>query len=109
VKKKHWEKDMAKLLQISFPFRGPFGKQLAETLSGLAHLINEEPGLVWKIWTENEEAQEAGGIYLFEDGENASAYLEMHSERLKGLGITEISAKIFDVNIDLSHITRGPC
>jgi hypothetical protein len=28
---------------------------------------------------------------------------------LKGLGITEISAKIFDVNIDLSHITRGPC
>jgi hypothetical protein len=100
---------MAKLLQIFFPFHGPFGKQLAETLSGLAHLINEEPGLIWKIWTENEEAQEAGGIYLFEDGENASAYLEMHTARLKGLGITEINAKIFDVNIDLSHITRGPC
>ncbi len=100
---------MAKLLQITFVFQGPFGRQLAETMSGLAHSISQEPGLVWKIWTENEAAREAGGIYLFEDEKSAQAYFEKHAARLKDSGITGISAKIFDVNIDLSRITRGPC
>jgi len=100
---------MAKLLQITFAFQGPFGRQMAETFSGLAQSISQEPGLVWKIWTENEDAREAGGIYLFENEKSASAYLEKHAARLKDSGITEISAKIFDVNSDLSLITRGPC
>jgi hypothetical protein len=100
---------MVKLLQITFPFHGPFGRQMAETMSGLAHAISREPGLVWKIWTENEDAREAGGIYLFEDEQSARAYLEKHAARLMDSGITGMSAKFFDVNIDLSRITRGPC
>lgn len=99
---------MAKLLQIDFSFQGPFGKQMSDQFSDLAHSISESPGLIWKIWTENKDTKEGGGIYLFENEETAKAYLEIHTARLKGFGIPEVNAKIFDVNEGLSKITHGP-
>jgi hypothetical protein len=99
---------MAQLVQISFPYRGPFGSQMAEALKDLAQSISQETGLIWKIWTENRETQTAGGIYLFESGELARAYLQKHTARLQALGITDISAAVFDINIELTRITRGP-
>lgn len=33
----------------------------------LAEYIATENGLVCKLWTENEETQEAGGIYVFDN------------------------------------------
>ena len=99
---------MAKLLQMDFPFTGPFGDEMAEALRELAISITEEPGFIWKIWTENENEKEGGGIYLFENEESAKAYLDKHTARLKGFGVTEVNAKIFDVNDKLSKITNGP-
>ncbi|MDG6772862.1 monooxygenase [Thiomicrorhabdus sp. ZW0627] len=98
---------MPKLLQIDFEFKGPFGEEMAEGLHDLAVSINQEPGLIWKIWTENKEKQEAGGIYLFENEETARAYLEMHAARLRAFGVNEVNAKIFDVNEPLSKINKG--
>ena len=98
----------AQLVQISFPFSGPFGSRMAEALKDLAESISQEPGLVWKIWTESEEERTAGGIYLFESAELARAYLAKHIARLRALGITGISAAVFDINLDLTRITRGP-
>ena len=97
-----------KLLQISFPYQGPFGKDMAKAMIDAARSISEEPGLIWKIWTENEGAQEAGGIYLFKDDATARAYLAKHTARLQEMGISEISVKIFDINKYLSEITHGP-
>lgn len=99
---------MAKLLQIDFPFSGPFGAEMARAMADLAHAIAQEPGLIWKIWTENQTTQESGGIYLFEDEATASAYLRKHTERLQGFGISRINAKLFDVNEPLSVIDRSP-
>ena len=99
---------MAKLLQIDFPFQGPFGAAMSEALADLARSISDEPGFVWKIWTEDEAAGEAGGVYLFNDEASARAYLTKHSERLAGFGITGINAKIFSINEPLSAINRGP-
>lgn len=99
---------MKKLLQIDFPFGGPFGREMAEALKDLAYSINDEPGFIWKIWTENEENNEGGGIYLFENEESAKKYLDKHTARLKGFGVAEVHAKIFDVNSDLSNINHGP-
>ncbi|WP_100640387.1 monooxygenase [Marinobacter salexigens] len=99
---------MAKLLQVDFPFSGPFGEEMAEALKGLAASINEEPGFIWKIWTENASEKDAGGIYLFKTEETAQAYLEKHTARLKGLGVEKVNAKIFDVNETLSEINGGP-
>ena len=56
-----------KLLQVHFAFSGPFGDEMSTQLAELAQSINQEPGFIWKIWTENRATQEAGGIYLFED------------------------------------------
>ena len=99
---------MSYLLQVDFPYTGPWGPAMAEAMEGLARSIAEEPGLLWKIWTENEASGEAGGIYLFKDIASAQAYLAMHTARLKGFGIAHVNAKIFAVNEALSQIDRGP-
>ncbi|ENG2549285.1 TPA: monooxygenase [Citrobacter farmeri] len=98
---------MPKLLQLHFAFHGPFGQEMADQLGGLAASINQEPGFLWKVWTESEQNQEAGGIYLFETEETALAYLDKHTARLKNLGVEEVIAKIFDVNIPLSKINKA--
>jgi hypothetical protein len=99
---------MATLLQFDFPFEGPFGAAMAEALADLARSINEEPGFLWKIWTENAAAHTAGGIYLFADHGSAEAYLAKHTARLEGFGVSDIRARVFDVNETLSAITHGP-
>ena len=74
----------------------------------LAHSINEESAVLWKIWTENPENSEAGGIYAFDSKNNAQQYLEMHSNRLKNMGVSTINSKIFKINETLSKINKGP-
>ena len=99
---------MAILLQVDFPYTGPWGPAMTEAMRGLAESIAQEPGLLWKIWTENAETKEAGGVYLFTDRACAEAYLTMHVARLKSFGVAQVSAKIFDVNCGLSAIDRAP-
>lgn len=99
---------MAYVLQIDFEIEGPFGDEMAEEFSDLAKSINDEEGFIWKIWTEKPERNEAGGIYIFETEEDAENYLEMHTNRMKDMGVMEINAKIFDINSKLTDITNGP-
>ncbi|KXH87029.1 monooxygenase [Sporosarcina sp. HYO08] len=99
---------MAYILQVDFPMNGPFGNEMAEAFSDLAKSINEEEGMTWKIWTENPETNEAGGIYLFETKQSAEKYLDMHTKRLAGFGIETVNAKIFTVNSALTEINKGP-
>lgn len=96
-----------KLLTIDFPTDGPWGAEMTEACTGLAHQIGEAPGLVWKIWLENREAGEQGGAYLFEDAASLDSYLREHTERLKSLGIENIRVKTFDVNEPLTRINKG--
>jgi len=99
---------MPKLLQMDFPFSGPFGDEMAESLRDLALSINEEPGFMWKIWTENRAHNRAGGIYVFETEEDAHAYLDKHRARLEELGVSGINAHIFDINPTLSQLNHAP-
>lgn len=94
------------LLQIDFPTDGPFGKEMSEAYAELAQHLAQTPGLIWKIWTENEETKEAGGIYLFTDEAHAKSYLTEHTARLKSFGIQNIRSKIFSVNEPLSATTK---
>lgn len=96
-----------KLVQFDFPYLGPFGAEMAEALNGLAQSIAGEPGLIWKIWIENAETGEAGGIYLFTDEQSARSYMAKHEARLREFGIADIRAKIFDVNESLSKLTKA--
>jgi hypothetical protein len=97
-----------KLIQFDFGYKGPFGADMVKAMEGLARSIAQEPGFVWKIWTENQATQEAGGIYVFKDEQSAQAYIKKHSERLKGFGIERVNVKMFDMNLPLSQITKGP-
>ncbi|KAA9028535.1 monooxygenase [Niallia endozanthoxylica] len=99
---------MAYVLQVDFKMNGPFGDEMAEAFSDLAKSINEEEGFIWKIWTENPETNEAGGIYLFQTKETAEKYIDMHSKRLASFGINDVNAKIFAINSKLTEITNGP-
>ncbi len=60
--------------------------------------------MTWKIWTESEKDKLGGGIYLFEDEATAQAYLEMHTARLKQMGVEEVRGQILDINTPLSNI-----
>lgn len=97
-----------KLLQIDFQMYAPFGDEMSKAFEPLAQSIAQEKGLIWKIWTENSEAKEAGGIYLFENEDDAKIYLDMHTKRLESFGIAPVRAKIFDINAPLSKIDKAP-
>ena len=99
---------MRTILQVDFPYEGPFGEEMASAMAELAESIALEPGFLWKIWTENRDTSEAGGIYLFEDESSARTYLEKHAARLKGFGVPEVNGKVFQVNGRLSEIDHGP-
>jgi hypothetical protein len=99
---------MPYLLQMDFPTEGPFGSAMTEAFTELAESINDEPGFLWKVWTENSDTREAGGVYLFESREAAQRYLDKHTRRLGGFGIAGITAKVFEVNEALSAINHAP-
>ena len=99
---------MAYVLQVDFYQEGPFGEEMVGAFKDLANSINEEKGFIWKIWTENEQTKEAGGIYLFESKADAENYLTKHTKRLNGFGITNVNGKIFETNDALTTINHGP-
>lgn len=96
------------LLQFDFPFAGPWGDEMAGALGGLAQDIATEPGLIWKIWTENRDEGRAGGLYLFDNPVDAARYKAKHTDRLAAFGVTGIVAHVFAVNPGLNAITRAP-
>ncbi|WP_201588081.1 monooxygenase [Psychrobacter jeotgali] len=95
------------LLQVDFPYSGPFGDEFFTEMEGLAQDIATENGLVYKLWTENEETQEAGGIYVFDNLDDANRYLAKHTERLTSFGFSDIKSKVFKINEELSKITKA--
>lgn len=96
---------MRYLLQVDFPHHGPFGEKLTAAMGDLAKDIATEKGLISKLWTENEAEKEAGGIYLFDNREDAQRYLKKHTERLEAFGYTDIRGKIFAINEALSTLS----
>lgn len=95
---------MAVAVQVNFPMEGPWGAEMAEAFRGLAESINAEPGFLWKVWIEDRDAGLSGGVYLFDSRQNAEAYVAMHTGRLAGFGITEVSVRYSDVNEELSRL-----
>ncbi|WDE96668.1 YdhR family protein [Lentisphaera profundi] len=97
---------MKKLLIIDFPFAGPFGNDLANKLDVLAQKIKDEPGFIWKVWTEDPEAKRSGGVYLFESEESCLVYLHKHLERLSTIvEKEEVKYYLRDLNDDLNKIS----
>ena len=97
-----------KLWQVDFPMEGPFKEEMTVAMKELAESIAEEEGLLWKIWTENEEKKRAGGWYAFKNESSLIRYRDMHVRRLASFGIEDIAQQIFDANVPLSVIDHFP-
>jgi len=96
---------MRYLLQVDFPHSEPFGDELTAAMGDLARDIATEHGLISKLWTENQATKEAGGIYLFDNEEDALRYLKKHTARLEAFGYTDIRGKVFAINEALSALS----
>ncbi len=96
------------LLQVDFPTSGPFKEAMSESYRELAEHIAKEEGLIWKIWTENQSENRAGGWYAFRDLENLQRYQAMHTKRLESFGVKDIRAVVLEANLPLSEIDGFP-
>lgn len=99
--------DTPAALLFRFPFPGPWGEELAQASQELANDMANEDGLIWKIWLEDRETAQAGGIYLFEDAAAANRYREKHEQRLAAMGIGRVMVNAFSVNTGLSVLTMA--
>lgn len=99
--------DIPVALLFRFPFPGPWGEELAQASQELASDIAQEDGLIWKIWLEDRETGQAGGIYLFKAAAEANRYRRKHEQRLGAMGLGEVKVDVFSVNTGLSVLTMA--
>lgn len=95
-----------KILQIRYRFDGPFA-QFDDILPEFADRMLTVPGLEWKIWAYDESVGEGSGIYLFTDGERATAYAEPMVAEMRQL-LAEVSAHLYDIHEKSTEVTLGP-
>jgi hypothetical protein len=97
------------ILQLTFNLNVP-AADYQKMADSIAHEFLDVPGLRWKIWLLNPEAQDAGGIYLFDSQASLDGYLNGPLvARLRELtAIRNISMKHFEVMPEITALTRGP-
>lgn len=66
------------------------------------------PGFIWKVWLRNEETGRGGGLFLFEDRASADAWVEGRKTRKFAPSTSNITVELFDVDEELTRISRGP-
>ncbi len=111
-----------KFLIVSYKFSEEIVKNLDNledsAIEG-AKQIAKVPGLRWKIYLYNHERDEVAGVYLFEDEDSRTAYLNspIMAQRKAGkfgngmqvIGdISDVSLREFDLMDEMTRITRGP-
>jgi hypothetical protein len=98
-----------KILQINFNYNVPT-TDFEQAVMPLADPIKAVPGMLWKTWLLNAGQREAGGIYLFADDASLQTYLA--GSIVAGIksnpALSNISAKVFDVMVEPSAVTRAP-
>ena len=100
-----------KMLQVDYGRELPrTDKGQAERMAAAANKIANVPGLLWKIWAYDDDAQRAVSYYLFDTDEHAREWGEGPLRASLGAnpGVSNISTSYFDVDEELSAITRGP-
>jgi hypothetical protein len=77
-------------------------KQAAEQIAGV-------PGLVWKLWSYDDDQRVATSIYLFDNESNARAWGDgpMVPALSAQPGVSNIEVSYFDVDEELSIVTRA--
>ena len=97
------------LLQINFALNVTPAEYRTFAAS-VANTVAQVPGLRWKVWFLNDEAREAGGIYLFEDEQTLQNYLagEIVQTVRTHPALRNATVKHAAVMPEVTAITRGP-
>ena len=97
------------IVQINFKYDLPHDAYAALAQQG-AEPIAGVQGLIWKVFLRNLEEREAGGIYLFESREAATAYINgpIIAQIRQHPRISAMHIKLFDVLAAPTRVTRGP-
>ena len=100
---------MPKILQINYTLNVPV-RDFVAAAAPVAETIAAVPGLRWKIWLANDNEQEGGGIYLFDDDDSLRAFVDGPIiARLKANpALRALNIKQFDSADAVTAITRGP-
>jgi rhodanese-related sulfurtransferase len=98
-----------KILQINFKFNIS-AADYEQANEPYGSLVAALPGLVWKIWLMNEDSQEAGGLYLFEDDTSLQTFMDgpIVASLQDNPELMNLSIKPFGVLEKLTAETRGP-
>lgn len=100
-----------KIVQVNYTRQRPASDpEQAAAMTAAAERLAQLPGMIWKIWSYDDEAQTALSVYLFDTEANARAFGDGPLEASLGAnpGIGNIVVTYFDVDEGLSAITRGP-
>lgn len=99
----------ARIVQINFKYNVS-AAEYGEAGASLVDQFAELSGLRWKVWFINEEENEAGGFYVFDDAASAQSFLEgpLAATVVSHPALSDFSVKQFDVMDNLTAITRGP-
>ncbi len=97
------------VLVTSFTFDLEADDYVAE-VSPLADAFAALDGLVWKIWTLNEEDSRGGGIFLFEDAEARQAFIdgELFGMVQAHPALSDFKVEQYDIVRAESLATNGP-
>jgi hypothetical protein len=97
---------MVRIVRISFAYDGSYD-QFEPILPAFAEKARSVPGLVWKIWTYDDDAHRGAGLYLFSGESEARAYLEWIVPQMRTLA-KDVSAELLRVHEGATRATRGP-
>ena len=98
-----------KLLQLNLKF-SVSPDEYKQAVGPLAKELAAVPGHRWTIWLMNEEDQEAGGIYLFEDETSLMGFLRgpIVASVSSNPALSDITVKTFNVMEEQTTIAKGP-
>jgi hypothetical protein len=98
-----------KLLQINYQLDTAVSEFMQKS-KPVADALANVPGLRWKIWLQNDEENQGGGVYLFDGPESLKSFIDgpIVAKLRSHPAVVDVSLKEFDVSQDLSSITRAP-
>lgn len=90
--------------------RGKDDPEQAQGFLAAAEKIAGLPGLVWKLWAYDDVAHVAESVYLFDTEAHARAWGDGPMQPALGShpGIGDIEVRYYDVDSELSAVTRAP-
>jgi hypothetical protein len=95
-------------MQVNFTPGEFHARETEDDRCTVAHMINELPGFLWKIWISHKPSNTRGGIYLFDDLKAAKAFGDdVLAAKLAEGGANNVSIRYFDIDEAPSQINRA--